>query len=334
MSESVPAFHPVGHERHAPRMDYSEGVPGVPAPEVPGRLDGFREGFARAWPLDVVEVSERAEDAVRRLHDADYVDYLLGMENRIAPDAELVPSLFRADMARAPERLRMGMYCTEIGTPLLTHTVDAALRSARCAERAAEAVVAGADRAVALCRPPGHHAGHRRYGGYCYFNNAYVAANVLTAARRRCAVVDIDYHLGDGSMEFAHEAASYHSLHADPFASYPYLDPASVPKGDDVELIAVPPGADLDTYDGLLSRVCDGIDARGVDAVIVSLGLDTVVTDPIQDSRICLQVADYQALGQRFAQLGKPVLIVVEGGYDLGAIAACAEAFATGLGRG
>ncbi len=328
----MPTFLPADHDRHAPTVDLSDGYPPIPYPEVAERVAQVQAGFADVWPLDLTTVREPAETAVRQLHDADYVDYLLAVTTALEPGSELVPSLFRGDMQAAPVRLRAGMYCSETGTPLMSETVAVALRSAAAAEHAARAIATGALRALALCRPPGHHAGRRRYGGYCYFNNAYVAAAHIARQGGVCAVLDVDYHLGDGSMELATASMPYVSLHADPWASYPCLDAGTGRDLPHTTLISLPSGVDCAGYLVLLDRGLDAVRKAGATHLVVSLGFDTLASDGIQDLPVGLAVADYAALAGRIAALGLPTAIVLEGGYDLGALRACARNFAEGLG--
>jgi acetoin utilization deacetylase AcuC-like enzyme len=332
MNSPVAAFVPADHARHAPGVDLSDGYPPVPHPEVPERVAQVQAGFADAWSLQLTEVRDGAEAAVRALHDADYVDWLLALVPTLDAGRELVPSLFRGGMARAPLRLQAGMFCTETGTPITSATVDIALRSARAAELAAAEIADGAPRALALCRPPGHHASRRRYGGYCYFNNAYVAARRIAGEGGVCAVLDVDYHLGDGSMELADARTPYVSLHADPWANYPCLDDRDGRELPHATLIALPEGVDGEGYLQHLERGLRAIRAAGATHLVVSLGFDTVATDGIQDAAVGLAVEDYRPMGEAIAGLELPTLVLLEGGYDLGALRSCARNFAAGLG--
>ncbi len=332
MDEPIPAFVPADQARHAPAADLSDGYPPVPHPEVPERVAQVRDGFADAWPLQINEVADSGETTVRALHDADYVDYLLALAKTLSPGQELVPSLFRGEMSRAPLRLRAGMYCTEAGTPITPATIDIALRSARAADLAGSEIAAGARRALALCRPPGHHAGRRRYGGYCYFNNAYIAARRITADGGVCAVLDVDYHLGDGSMEFASERMPYVSLPADPWRSYPCLDDRNGRYLSHATLLALPAGVDAAGYTEHLDHGLRAIRAAGATHLVISLGFDTVASDGIQDAAVGLTIEDYRPMAQQIAALDLPTLVLLEGGYDLAALRACARGFADGLG--
>ncbi len=334
MSSPLRAFLPVAHEDHRPRWDFSDGHPPVEYPEVPARVAAVMAGFERARELAVERVTAEAEDAVASLHDADYRDFLGDITAALQPDEEYIPSIFHGDLSKGPVRFRGGMFTAEIGTPITPATVAAALNSAEAARRAAEWMRASGEDALALCRPPGHHAGRRRYGGYCFFNNAYIAASVLSAGGGRCAVLDVDYHLGDGSVEFASEQAPYFSLHADPWANYPHLDARwDGHRRPHVDLTDLPAGVDGDGYIALLDDVLGRVDAAGADTIVLSLGFDTAATDAIQDAPVGLDAPGFEAMGARLARRRERVLILLEGGYDVAGLAGYAEAFARGFRR-
>jgi acetoin utilization deacetylase AcuC-like enzyme len=326
-------FLPARHARHRPIHDYSDGAPPLPHPESPARVDAVLKGLRSAGGVELVEVDGFAEAQVRALHDADFVDFLLGIGAAVAPEAEYVPSMFGADLSRAPLRFRGGMYCRELGTPITSESVGAALNSAAAAIAAAGRVAEGAAAAFALCRPPGHHAGRRRYGGYCYFNNAYLAAGVLAPAGR-CAVLDIDYHLGDGSMEFATPACPYYSLHADPWLNYPYLEADAALDSDCGRLMTLAQGTDGDAYLALLDGALDEVAGRGCDTLVVSTGFDTLGADTIQDTKLLITPQDFRRIGARIGSLGTRLLLVLEGGYNVAKLPECAAEFVGGIREG
>ncbi|MDN5871255.1 MAG: acetylpolyamine aminohydrolase [Nitrococcus sp.] len=331
-TDSIPLFLPALHVQHQPRRDLSDGYPGVDHPEVANRVERVLEGLVAAWDLDVQTIANLAWENVRRLHDADYIRFLVELSERLHEGEQYIPAIFHADLSVAPLRLRGGMYCKETGTPLSAASLRAALCSAAAAERAAQALLETGRDAVALCRPPGHHAGRRRYGGYCLFNNAYVAAEVL-ARVGRCAVLDLDYHLGEGSAELSSERAPYFSLHVDPWRNYPYLDAGMHPGSAFATLESLPPGVDGSGYLERLRRLLDRLEVLALDFLVVSLGFDTAATDPIQDDPVRLHPQDYLAIGQALAPLRPRIAIVLEGGYDLEALSGCARYFAQGFSR-
>lgn len=324
------AFVPSEHARHAPTKDYSDGLPPFDHLEVPARVELLLAGAREAMLVEPVEVAHRALDEVLALHDRDYVQFLLALPDALGADAEYLPAVFRGDLSRAPLLFQGGMYCKEVGTPVGAGSIDAALSSAAAAVAAAQHALGGDD-ALAACRPPGHHAGRRRYGGYCFFNNAYLAARELSRAGRRCAVIDLDYHLGDGSLEFATPQAPYFSLHADPFRNYPYLDASHAAVGAHATLLTFEPGTTGAQYlarvDELLAHAVDA----GPDVAVISLGFDTLGSDYVQDETTAIVATDYEAIGARVARCECPLLFVFEGGYDADNLQQCSRAFFGGF---
>ncbi len=318
-------FLPNKHTLHHPKQDYSDGIPPFKHLEVPERVNAVLQGIKSATDVDLVTVNELAINAVYNLHDRDYVDFLLAVSKILKPEQEYIPAIFRDNLLKSPLLYRAGMYCKEIGTPINKGSIEAALNSAAVAEQAASYLLTTGQDTIALCRPPGHHAGKRRYGGYCFFNNAYIAAQTL---KQQCAVVDIDYHLGDGSMEFASAEIPYFSLHADPWQNYPYLD-SNIILPEYAELVTIPAGIKGELYINLFKTLLAKL--NDFKYVIISLGFDTLGTDHIQDEHINLKPADYYIIGQLLAQISAKRLIVLEGGYDILNLPACARYFISGF---
>lgn len=189
------------------------------------------------------------------------------------------------------------------------------------------ALVAGGERAAfALCRPPGHHAGARFAGGYCYINNAAVAAEAFrVGGARRVTVLDIDYHHGNGTQEifYARGDVQVVSLHADPMVEFPYFlghaDERGAGAGEGATLnLPLPHGTDFTRWSVAFAVAAAAIARFAPDVLVVSLGVDTYHGDPISQFR--LRTADYPVIGGGIAGLGLPTLFVMEGGYAVEAI--------------
>jgi acetoin utilization deacetylase AcuC-like enzyme len=198
-------------------------------------------------------------------------------------------------------------------------------------------VLAGERAAFALCRPPGHHAGADYLAGYCYLNNSAVAAEAARAAgRKRVAILDVDYHHGNGTQDIflARGDVFFASLHADPRTDYPFFwghaDETGVGEGEGATLnLPLPRGTAIAAYEAALDRALAAIAGFGADLRVCSFGADTFAGDPI--SAFALETADYGPVARRIAGLALPTLVVMEGGYAVDALGTNVAAFLSGL---
>jgi acetoin utilization deacetylase AcuC-like enzyme len=231
---------------------------------------------------------------------------------------------------------QLGHYCTDNLTPILEETWHAAYAAAQVALTAAHATYEGNPLTYALCRPPGHHAYRDMYGGYCYLNNAAIAAHWLTRQRQRIAILDLDYHHGNGTQAifYVREDVFFCSLHADPEDEYPYYCGFAHERGLEAGTgytanYPLPLGTHEEDYLLTLNHALERIDLFSPHAVIVSLGFDTLAGDP--EGRFQLLPGSFRQIGRRLGQLRRPLLIVQEGGYLLSSLGACATHFFEGL---
>ncbi|MDZ7809872.1 MAG: acetylpolyamine aminohydrolase [Arhodomonas sp.] len=265
MSDALPVFVPAEHAAHQPRWDFSDGHPPVAYPEVAARVEQVRAGLERQAGAHVRVLKRSARRRPRRAVAAEPRDraaaspILRELCERLGTGGGIHPQhLPRRSARQVPCVFAAGCTPAEIGSPLTRGAYTAALCSGEAARRAAARVREHGGTAVALCRPPGHHAGRRRYGGYCLFNNAYIAARVLAEGGQCCPVLDVDYHLGDGSAELADSACPYFSLHADPWRNYPHLDARwAAPKN--VHLTTLGDGTDGATYRQALEGMLEAL---------------------------------------------------------------------------
>ncbi len=324
-------FYPQLHTLHNPSIDLSDGLPGYKHLEVATRVSLVLKGALSAYDTEVVSVDASECEAVREIHDDDYVDFLVAISKEIEEGGEYVPPLFRQNLKKSPLFFQGGMYCSEIGTPIGEGSITAAFNSAQTALDAAKYLCEEQKNAFAFTRPPGHHAGVRRYGGYCFFNNAYLAANYCVKRGKKVTVIDIDYHIGDGSLEFATKDMPYFSLHADVHRNYPYLDATFSNENEFVTLKAFQSGISGEEYvQEVVSLVNDAVN-RSVDVVLLSLGFDTLETDYTQDEYIYVKPENFRVLGELFGALEQEVLILLEGGYDAEYLELCSQNFVSGF---
>ncbi|MFM2043906.1 MAG: hypothetical protein RLY86_2482 [Pseudomonadota bacterium] len=338
-------FYSDRHRLQAGRAELNDGKL-VPCFEKPERADIVHRHVMAAGLGPVESPAELGDGVIARVHDAVYLEFLRTVWDRwlaergdydALPLNWLAPNMRR----RRPDSLdgQLGYHSFDAGTPITAGTWIAARDSALCAINGATLLAQGRERsAFALCRPPGHHAGRDFYGGYCFLNNAAIAAQVLRdAGAARVAVLDVDYHHGNGTQEIFWTRANVLvvNLHADPREEYPYFcghaDETGEGPGEGATLnLPLPIGTDWATYAPALDHALARIRAFGAEAMVVSLGLDTFAHDPI--SRFLLQTPDYLRMGSAIATAGLPTLFVLEGGYAVDALGANVVGVLTGFG--
>lgn len=225
--------------------------------------------------------------------------------------------------ARVPAEIdgRIGYYALAGETSISGGTYEAALAAAGVAATAADRLAAGARAAFALCRPPGHHASTDMFGGYCFFNNAAIAAQrLLDGGAKRVAILDTDFHHGNGTQEiFYHrDEVLFVSLHGDPVYAFPYFlgfaDEKGAGRGEGYTAnYPLPPGTPFAEWSKALQQALEKISAYAPDYLLVSLGVDTFKADPI--SFFKLESDDFFTYGAAIGQLGIATGFVMEGGY-------------------
>jgi acetoin utilization deacetylase AcuC-like enzyme len=323
---------------HAPALELHNGG-FVPFAETPARAEAVLKAIGGAEPA-----IDHGEAPLRAVHSEDYLAFLwsahkdwraAGREGDAAGYAWPVVRRRRLPLERIDARL--GQHSMDASSPIAAGTWEAAYWSAQTALTALDAVMAGEKIAFALCRPPGHHCGGDYLGGYCYLNNAAVAAQAaIDAGRAKIAILDVDYHHGNGTQDIFYSRGDvlFASIHADPRMDYPYFwghaDETGERDGEGATLnLPLRRGTDLAAYLPALDAALERIATFVPDLLIVSYGADTFAGDPISHFR--LETADYAQLAKRIAGLGLPILTVMEGGYAVDALGANVVSFLSGL---
>jgi acetoin utilization deacetylase AcuC-like enzyme len=234
---------------------------------------------------------------------------------------------------------RAGWYFGDLSCATTAGTYQAAYASAQSAIAAAEAVGAGARESFALSRPPGHHAYVDRASGFCYFNNAAIAAKILRKAYPRVAILDFDTHHGDGTQAIFYRRRDvfFGSTHTDPSAYYPhfagYADERGAGEGEGFNLnLPLAPGCGDREFLTAVTRLAEAAKRFGAEALVVSAGWDAHRDDPL--SKLNVTGEAYGRVGEILAALDLPSVIVQEGGYSLAAVAEAAPNFIEGFLRG
>jgi acetoin utilization deacetylase AcuC-like enzyme len=324
------------HAQHQGKVEMFRGAL-VPCFEVPARADHVLAELQRRQLGAVLEPQAFDEAALTAIHSPRYLRFLAtAWDQWVALDAanadkDILPSTwpartFRTDIEPDNFAAKVGLYSYDAGTPFTSGTWVAARAGAYCALSAAQAVLAGDRAAFALSRPPGHHAGADFFGGYCFLNNAALAAQHLrNAGMQKVAVLDVDYHHGNGTQAIFYDRPDVYfaSIHGDPRTEYPfylgYADEVGTGAGLGANLnLPLPRGTDYATWAQALETALAGIARFGADALVVSLGMDTFEGDPISGFKLTTQ--DYLRLGERLARAGLPTVFVFEGGYAVDAV--------------
>jgi acetoin utilization deacetylase AcuC-like enzyme len=322
---------------HAPAGEFFNGAMHPPA-EHPGRVDAILQAIGPTrTPADA------GMEPLLRVHSADYLDFLRTAHDEwraAGRDGDAFPYTFPVVGRRALNLSRidalLGQFSFDTSTPIAAGTWDAAYWAAQTAVAAAESVIGGDRTAFALCRPPGHHAGPDYLGGYSYLSNAAIAAEHAVAAGRRVAILDVDYHHGNGTQDIFYDRAdvAFASVHADPATDYPFFwghaDEAGAGEGEGATLnLPLPRGTDWTGYAPALAQALDWIERHEPDLLVVSFGADTYEGDPI--SHFKLKTSDYAPMARRIASLGLPTLVVMEGGYAVEALGQNVAEFLSGF---
>ena len=326
---------------HYPRNFLVNGAQ-QPNPEVPERIDRLLQA-ARAGGHDITEPADHGLGPLAAVHTPEYLRFLEHIYERWAriPGAseEVIPNI-HPDRREASYPLsavgQAGYHMADTACPIGPDSWGAIRWSANCAAAAAEEVRNGASAAYALCRPPGHHAFADLAGGFCFVNNAAVAAMALRRKYDRVAIVDVDLHHGNGTQGifYKRDDVLTVSIHADPIRFYPFFWGHAHERGEGPGLsynlnLPLPRGSEDDAFLQALDRGLDSVAAFAPGALVVALGLDAFEGDPF--GGLSVSTGGFGKIGARLARLGLPTAVVQEGGYLCDALGDNLAAFLGGF---
>ncbi len=318
-----------GQRAHAPSHFIVAGRP-QPIPERPERIDMLLSGVARLG-LPVQAPEPQPLSALTTVHTPRYLDFhsTLLERWRHIPNASDYPAPNVYAMGRPglapvtyPDGVvgQVGWHMGDGSCPMMDQTLPAALASAATALHGAGLLLAGESQVYALCRPPGHHASSDMAAGFCYFNNSALAAEALTRAGKRTAILDIDVHHGNGTEAIFYDRPDVLtvSLHCDPRRFYPFFwghaDERGAGEGEGFNLnLPLPRGTGITAYRAALDQALRRIGDFNPHVLVVATGLDTAVDDPFQAFTIV--TPEFAEIGRAIAALKLPTLWVQEGGY-------------------
>ncbi|MBJ7368282.1 MAG: histone deacetylase family protein [Ilumatobacteraceae bacterium] len=337
------------HLLHNPSVEIEKSTTHSPFENI-SRAEKIREVLSADTAFDFISPTQWGTAPINAVHDPGLLRFLTtawsDYQRDVGAAPEVVPDMFyrpaqRRGMSQGQEpdsvTGKLGWWCFETTTPLTSGTYEAARGAVDTALTATQLVLSGDKYSYGLCRPPGHHATSSLYGGYCFFNNAAIAAHhIATTTGTKVAVLDVDYHHGNGTQEifYDREDVLYVSLHGDPNRAYPYYlghaDETGTGKGARCNFnVPLPARTDDDAYLLALEPALEKIIKHGAQTIIVSLGLDTFITDPICDLSVTTQ--GFRRCGSAVAQLGLPTIVLQEGGYDVAKLGDNVQAWLHGL---
>ncbi len=290
--------------------------------ESPVRVKTIFREISKLGIISEGKVNEYPDKLIYDVHDHEYVKYFKTVCTGLEPGKSVYPYVFPIRNAAKPPKMlsvRAGYYCIDTFTPLNLNAYQAARWGVNCTLTAADSILEGNRIAYVLTRPPGHHAERFVFGGFCYFNNAAIAANYL-GKYGNVAILDLDYHHGNGQQQIFYERRDVLtiSIHGHPSFAYPYFSGFREEKGKNDGLGY--------NFNFPLKEVINGIEYREIlkktlriirkfrpEFLIVALGLDTAKGDPT--GTWILSPRDFYLNGKILAGLKIPVLFIQEGGY-------------------
>ncbi len=323
---------------HAPTQELHNGGFTTYA-EMPARVDAI---LAALGPVETP--ADRGEAAILAVHSPAYVAFLKNaarLWREAGRTGDAIPYAFPIRGRRPLDLTRIdaliGAHSFDATTPITPDSWAASYGSAQSALAATHAVLEGDAAAFALCRPPGHHAGADYCGGYCHLNTAAIAAQAARdAGVARVAILDIDYHHGNGTQDIFYDRGDvfYASVHADPRTDYPFFWGHADETGEGDGLgatlnLPLPHGTTIDAFRAAQTTALDAIAAFDPGVLVVSFGADTWEGDPI--SHFALTTPDYAVLAADIAARGWPTAIVMEGGYAVDALGHNVDSFLRGF---
>ncbi len=275
----------------------------------------------------VVSAPDHGIAPIEAVHDAGYLAFLRTAFDRFSENPQAGPILWAwayavRQMNRKPDDVmgQAGYYLTGASSPIVAGTWTASVGSAHVAVEASTRVLAGAAEAYALCRPSGHHAYADLAGGFCYLNNAAIAARYLQKAGRKPAILDIDVHHGNGTQGIFYRDAGvfFCSVHENPSVAYPwyagYADETGEGAGVGTNLnLPLASGSGNAEWTAAIDKGLAAIGRFGADVLVISLGFDAQAGDPTASLRV--DADGFRAAGRAIGRAGLPTVLVQEGGY-------------------
>jgi len=320
-------IYTAAHKLRNPKTELDGGQL-IPPWETSERAEIVRKRVEQVQLGELLEPRDFGLAPIARIHDAGYLEFIEHCWHEwqaAGKQGEAIPSVWpgRGMRQKIPTSAagKLGYYSFAAETSISDGTWEAVYASAQVALTAAELVQQGERSAFGLCRPPGHHAAADYFGGYCFINNAAVAAQwFLDQGDQKVAILDLDFHHGNGTQSIFYQRSDVHffSLHGNPELVFPHYLGFEDERGEEEGTgcnrnWVYGPGTPFSEWQQGLEQACSIIENGQFDRLIISLGVDTFEGDPI--SFFKLKSADYITIGKTLEQLNLPTLFLLEGGY-------------------
>jgi len=306
--------------------------------EAPVRISRILSAVGPLGLFDVKRSRKRSLRHITAVHDPALVSYLKRACRQVGENQSLYPYVFPIrNRSRLPKERSVlaGYFCIDTFTPIHRNAFQAAKQAVDCTLAAADEILAGRRVAYSLVRPPGHHAERDCFGGFCYFNNSAVAAHYLSL-HGRVAILDIDYHHGNGQQDIFYRRPDVLtiSIHGHPKFAYPYFSGFEEEQGEGPGEgfninFPLPESLDGRGFRTVLRRALSSVGSFSPAFLIVPLGFDSAKGDPTGTWKLTNE--DFRKNGRLIGELGLRVLIVQEGGYRTRSLGSNASAFFLGL---
>jgi len=319
------AIYSASQAKHNPSFFLSSGAQSN-NPEVPQRADALLAAAISAG-CEHIEPTDTGLELISAVHTPEYLRFLKNIYHRWQhidnASEEVVPNIHpnrRVGSYPASAVGQAGYHMNDTACPISSETFGAVISSAHCAGTAAELVLDGQPVAYALCRPPGHHAFKDIAGGFCYLNNSAISAQQLRSRYKRVAIIDVDLHHGNGTQDifYARDDVFTASIHADPVRFYPFFWGHADERGKDAGYaynlnVPLPRQTNDDAFIAGLDHLLETVEMFSPEVIVVALGLDASIDDPF--GGLSVTTKGFNRIAERIAQLGKPTVLVQEGGY-------------------
>lgn len=331
-------FHPA-QDQHCPKTYFTRGQMREPQ-EVPDRTNQMLEGLKEIG-IPVLQPADHNAGPISKVHDLGYLRFLQSAHQRWVKMDDWGEEVISNIFVRSPNHLtgilaEAARYQADGSSPIGEHTWNAAYWSAQSALGAADALLEGDRTSYAVCRPPGHHARKDSAGGFCYLNNAAIAAEHLKPKFPRVVILDTDMHHGQGIQEIFYDRSDvlYISIHGDPTNFYPVVSGFENERGEGEGYgyninLPMPHGSTEDVFFEKLDEAMAAIRLFQPDALILTLGFDIYKDDP--QAKVSVSSEGFCRLSSRIRELHLPTLVVQEGGYDLDTLSENVQQFFKGM---